>query len=92
MIKYKEGQNLVYIPLNVSVKVIHVTDYHEDNDPNAFVVIGLPDGDIRSIPVAKQSAFLREGKPRPVRQQIKGQEDVLQPLDPKQQTKTPPGK
>ena len=88
MIKYKEGQTLVYIPLNVSVKVVHVTDYHEDNDPNAFVVITLSDGDLRSIPVARQSAFLREGKPRPELQHIKGSENVLQPNDPKVQKDT----
>ncbi len=86
MIKYKEGQNLVYIPLNVMVKVVHVTDYHEDNDPNAFVVISLPDGDVRSIPVAKQSVYLREGKPRPDLQKVVEKPEALQPVSQKPQS------
>jgi len=89
MIKYKAGQKLVYIPLNVMVEVVHVTDYHEDNDPNAFVVVTLPDGDLRSVPVAKQSTFLREGKPRPELQKIHENPAALQPESQKPQTTGP---
>lgn len=62
--KYKADQILTYIPKNQRVTVVHVTPYHEDGDPDAFVTVQLADGDLRSIPVALQDRFLTVAPPK----------------------------
>lgn len=62
--KYKVDQELTYKPLNQRVKVSHVTPYHEEADPNAFVTVELKSGDLRSVPVAVQDDYLTTDPPK----------------------------
>ena len=58
MAKYKEGQQLSFLPARVSCKVVHVTPYHESDDPHAMITVELTNGDVRTFPVAVQDNYL----------------------------------
>lgn len=66
MIKYKKGDQVVFIPLNAPCTVLHVTPYHDENDPSATLLIqNNVNKDTRTIHVAMQGVLLRGGKPTP---------------------------
>lgn len=64
--KYKKGQEITHKRLNVRVKVVHVTPYHDDADQHAVVTVELKNGDLRSIPVAIQDDYLTTDPPKPL--------------------------
>lgn len=63
--KYKENQEITYIPLNQRVVVEHVTPYHDADDQHATVTVRLRSGDLRTVPVAKQEKYLTTDPPKP---------------------------
>ena len=67
MAKYQEGNILTYKPLNQTCTVVNVTPYHESSDPHAFVTVELKNGDLRSVPVAKQDKYLTTDPPKKLR-------------------------
>lgn len=66
MAKYKEGDQVVFIPLNAPCTVLHVTPYNDENDKEATILIqNNVNKDTRTIHVALQGVLLRGGKPNP---------------------------
>jgi len=71
--KHKIGTQLFFRPLGyMACTVVHVTPYHEDGDPHAFVTVELNGGDICTIPVAVQDDYLalEAPKQRPEKQPV----------------------
>lgn len=64
--KYKEGQKLTLRKTNQPCTVVHVTPYHESDDPHAFVTVELKNGDLRQVPVKHQDEYLTTAPPVPL--------------------------
>jgi len=64
--KPKVNDVLTYIPLNQRATVVHVTPYHDANDPAAVVTIRLRSGDLRNIPVALLEKNLTTEAPKSI--------------------------
>ncbi|MCB0541911.1 MAG: hypothetical protein KDC70_00250 [Saprospiraceae bacterium] len=78
--KHTKGEVLYYIPFDYKpCTVVHVTPYHEDGDPNAFVTVELDGGDLRNVPVAIQHRYLatEEPKKRPQKQEVNRRPGIL---------------
>jgi len=86
--KHREGASLFFIPLDHKpCKVVHVTPYHENDDPHAFVTVQFPDGNLCNVPVAIQDEYLAtEGRlQRPALQPVVRNKNILQRLFGKQE-------
>lgn len=73
MKKYKEKDKAYYLPLNgMPCEVVHVSDYHDENDDSAIVTVLLENNLLQSIPVVKQAQYLADNPPkvRPTKQQV----------------------
>lgn len=67
MERYKENQQLTYIPLNQLCRVVHNSlGPGGSNAPDAFVTVLLANKMLMNVPVEKQDIFLTTRPPRPV--------------------------